>query len=240
MEQIKNLVETLEILKKAVAERNQVKSFETASIFLHQFKGTFGHRKVVQDTFPTLEELKHHITAGDYNTASAQVQALLAMLRSVMLTTGALPIDVSFRPQSYFRPLGLEGQVLMGGESLPAGQADEVEIARIELKSATRDVVSVYATRVPSGIRYRVVDDHAGETLTGDRERESAGPLSLGELVDFFVGGWPLMEVLEFNVGKDVEQMLDLFSAASNFYPDFDRVLRQRVVTIYLGSYSWT
>src|SRR6185436_2379961 len=151
MEQIKNLVETLETLKQAVAERNQVKSSETVTIFLHQFKGAFGHRKVVQDTFPTLEELKDHIAAGDYNTASAQVLALLAMLRSVMSTTAALPIDVSFRPQSYFWPLGPR-PVPTGGESLPVRQADEVEIARIEIKSSTRDVASVYARRMPSGI----------------------------------------------------------------------------------------
>jgi hypothetical protein len=76
--------------------------------------------------------------------------------------------------------------------------------------------------------------------LTGDWERESAGPLSLGELVDFLMGAWPFVEVLEMNVGQDVEQMLDFFSAASSFYPDFDRILRQRVAVAYLGPSSWT
>jgi len=290
MQEIKNLVDTLEILEKAVRERNQEKSFEAVTVFLLQFMGVFGHdQEVVRDTFPTMEGLKNQITAKNYDTAHVQVLALLAWLREAMSLSssdplGEQPIDLSFRPKSYFWPLGLERHVLtrikgssrraalqrlvdagqlddipdflakedlseeerraigslhpmfMGAEYLPDKQADEVEIARIEIKSTTGDVTSVYAKRRSSGIHYRVVDEYDGATLTGVCERVSAGPLSLGELVDFFLGAWPFMDVLEMNFEQDVEQMLDFFRGVSNFYPDLDRLLRQRVIAAYPGS----
>ena len=78
----------------------------------------------------------------------------------------------------------------MGGEYLPDQKDDEVEIARITIASTTQDVTSVYAGKVDDQIRFRVVDEYGGETLTGPAERASAKPLTLGELFDFFLGAW--------------------------------------------------
>jgi hypothetical protein len=91
MEQIKNLVDSLEILKKAIVEHNQEKSLEAVTICLFRFTAAFGHdEKVSRDTFSTLEELKHHIMAGDYTTACARVLSLLAMFRSIMSRLSSL------------------------------------------------------------------------------------------------------------------------------------------------------
>jgi hypothetical protein len=119
--------------------------------------------------------------------------------------------------------------LLMGGEYLPDQEQGEVEIARIEIRSTTGDVTSVYARRGSKRIRYRVVDEYEGDTLTGKTTRTSARPLTLGELTDFFLGAWNLLEVLEFNEFADVDAALAFFRGRSAFYPDFDRVLRERV-----------
>ncbi len=188
------------------------------------------------------------------------------------------PIDLAFRPRTYFWPLGLEKQLLthikgvqrraalkrlideggldripdvlakaklseaeraaigrihptlMGGEYLPDMTDDEVEIARIEIRSTTHDVTSVYARREDGRIHYRVVDEYGGDTLSGRDERDSTEPLTLGELADFFLGAWSLLDCLEMNFDTDTEQMLAFFRAFSEFYPDLDRHLRLRVI----------
>ena len=121
----------------------------------------------------------------------------------------------------------------MGGEYLPDKAVDEVEIARIEINSTTFDVTVVYARRGKSGLLYRVVDEYEGSTLTGEGTRMSAEPLTLGELEDFFMGSWSLMDVLEANFEGDVERMLGFFHATSNLYPDLHWLLRQRVIEGY-------
>jgi hypothetical protein len=194
------------------------------------------------------------------------------------------PIDLSFRPQSYFssrtdeeeflshikgvsrraavRRLLDEGRAdvipdfltraglskeeraalgrispqLMGGEYLPDQGDDEVEIARIEIRSTTSDVTSVYARQVGTAIHYRVVDEYGGETLSGAAERESIASLTLGELEEFFTTAWPLLEVLESNFDADLESMLAFFKADSTFYPDLDALLRQRVIAAHPAS----
>ena len=123
---------------------------------------------------------------------------------------------------------------LMGGEYLPDMSDDEVEIARIEIASTTFDVTSVYARRKPGGrIQYRVVDEYDGGTLTGKKKRVAAKPLTLRELETFFLESWPLLDVLQMNFDGDVEAMLDFFVGRSEFYPDFDQLLRQRVVDTF-------
>jgi hypothetical protein len=159
------------------------------------------------------------------------------------------PIDLAFRPKTYFWPLGLEKQLLthikgaecraaigrihptlMGGEYLPDMNDDEVEIARIEIRSTTSDVTSVYARRIETGIHYRVVDEYGGDTLSGHDERDSIEPLTLAELTEFFLDSWSLLDCLEMNFETDTDQMLAFFRVFSEFYPDLDRHLRQRVL----------
>jgi hypothetical protein len=117
----------------------------------------------------------------------------------------------------------------MGGEYLPDIEAEEVEIARIEIDSTTSDVTSVYARRGESGIDYRVVDEYGGDTLSGCNECTSVRPLTLAQLEKFFLGAWPLIDVLQSNFERDIDGMLGFFHASSQFYLDLDELLRLRV-----------
>ena len=117
----------------------------------------------------------------------------------------------------------------MGGEYLPTVDKSEVEIARICVKSTTGDVTSVYARLVGHRIAYRVVDEYGGETFSGRAKRTSSKPLTMGQLIDFFLGAWDLYTILDCNFEGDREGMLDFFSGESEFYPYFDSELRRLV-----------
>ncbi len=118
----------------------------------------------------------------------------------------------------------------MGGEYLPTAGEAEVEIARIRIASTTSDVTSVYARPLGRRIAYRVVDEYDGDTLSGNGERTSLKPLTMGVLLDFFLGAWDLYACLECNFEDDLEGMLGFFSADSAFYPYLGRALHDRVL----------
>lgn len=120
--------------------------------------------------------------------------------------------------------------MFMGGNYLPDTEDGEVEIARISIKSTTCDVTCVYARPDGGTIHYRVVDEYGGETLEGTTVARTEKPMTLGEFAGFFLGAWPLMDVLEMNFQGDLDASLDFFTAESGFYPDFDRLCRQRVI----------
>jgi hypothetical protein len=126
--------------------------------------------------------------------------------------------------------------MFMGGNYLPDTEQGEVEIARIRIASTTFDVTSVYAKRDGDVIRYRVVDEYGGDTLEGPSGMESDQPLTLGELTDFFLTAWPLLDVLEMNFEGDGDSSLGFFVAESDFYPQFDALCRERVVAHFAGT----
>ena len=143
-----------------------------------------------------------------------------------------------FRPDPCFQPRSRPARnhkaleavhpMFMGGTYLP--DTEGVEIARIQIKSTTYDVAAVYATPDGAKIRYQIVDEYSGETLEGPTELESDDSLTLRQLVDFVLGGWPLFDVLQMNCRGDLEASLDFFTAESAFYPDFYRACRYRVI----------
>jgi hypothetical protein len=77
-------------------------------------------------------------------------------------------------------------------------------------------------------IRYRVVDEYNGDTLSEKRTRSSKRPLSLGELIEFFLGAWPLQEVLEGNV-LDRGGAQHFTRPSSEVYPQFEAGIRARI-----------
>lgn len=187
------------------------------------------------------------------------------------------PIDLDFRPRTYFRPRALEAHLLsqvkttalrrtlqqlftrgehelvrdlltkrrlsahdralletfhpmfMGGNYLPEEEDGEVEIARVNLQSTTRDATCVYARSEDGQIHYRVVDEYGGDTLQGPAEACSNQPMTLREFADFFFRAWPLIDVIESNFEDDLGGALGFFSVDSEFYPELDRLCRQRV-----------
>lgn len=117
----------------------------------------------------------------------------------------------------------------MGGEYLPTANTSEIEVARISIRSTTGDVVSVYARLVGRRIAYRVVDEYQGDTLSDRTTRTSTKPLTLGQLIDFFMGAWSLFDCLSWNFEDDLDGMLNFFTAESAFYPCLDDTLRNLV-----------
>ena len=121
----------------------------------------------------------------------------------------------------------------LGGEFLPRRRNEEVEIARIVINSVTSDVTCVYAKRGKNRIYYQVVDEYDGETLSNRGIRTSKRPLTLRELVDFFLGSWNLLQVLNVNFWEHaypparVHGFVNVIS--SDFYPDFEDEVRRRV-----------
>lgn len=121
----------------------------------------------------------------------------------------------------------------MGGEYLPDRSGEEVEIARITIASTTRDVTSVYASRGVKRIYYRVVDEYGGDTLIGTALRATIKPMTLGQLTDFFMSTWDLLNVLDFNFedgGYSSEEIKAfVIDASSSFYAQFGQLIDARI-----------
>jgi len=118
----------------------------------------------------------------------------------------------------------------MGGEYLPKIKVSEVEIARISIKSTTGDVTCLYARPVGCRISYRMADEYEGNTLNKPTTRTSIKPMTMGEMVVFFMKSWNLFECLDFNYEDDTKGKLDFFTAESEYYPYFESTLRELVL----------
>lgn len=124
---------------------------------------------------------------------------------------------------------------LWGGKFLPPPQRNEVEIARIAIRSTTYDVTSVYAKMINGLIEYRVVDEYDGDTLDQNlpHTKISDQPLTLGELVDFFLSAWPFLNILEINFENDLNGALDFFYVESEYYTELSIACTRKVIERY-------
>jgi hypothetical protein len=108
-----------------------------------------------------------------------------ATAATVLATGGPAALDPSLFEESLSDEerlaVGAVHPVLMGGEYLPDSRPEEVEIARIELASTLRDVVSIHARRRGRRIAYAVVDEY--HTVFSFRPKTSARPLTLRQLI---------------------------------------------------------
>ena len=148
---------------------------------------------------------------------AGEVSAVPEAIKSAALSDDARQFIGSLHPS------------FMSGEYLPKGSARELEIARIHIKSTTGDVTSVYARLVGRRIAYRVVDEYEGDTLTDRSKRTSTKALTMGQLIEFFLGAWDLYVCLDCNFEDDLDGMLHFFRGESEFYPCFDQALRDLV-----------
>jgi hypothetical protein len=121
----------------------------------------------------------------------------------------------------------------MGGEYLPDYAVNEVEIARIELRSTTSDVISVRARPRGERIWYSVCDEY--ETAYAIPRKTSSRPFPLRELISFLDAveqsgttdpDWNRFGfVLSFNqsnleCGADLDSLRDFTRVESDYYPD--------------------
>ena len=120
----------------------------------------------------------------------------------------------------------------MGGEYLPNYARSEVEIARIELRSTTSDVISIRARPRGKRIDYSVCDEYESEFRLP--QKTSNHPFSLLELICFLDAvehgqadpSWNRFGfVLSYNqcnleCGADLETLEDFTRVGSDFYPD--------------------
>jgi len=117
----------------------------------------------------------------------------------------------------------------MGGEYLPDPEEDEVEIARVSLRSVTADQITIRARRDGRRIRYRVEDEY--ETKYQLPFAYSHKPLTLRKLVRLInkvddgyhegglvIGFWELQ--LDFEDREGAEKFVSIDSA---YYPELKR-----------------
>ncbi|MFC1560565.1 hypothetical protein ACFL3W_01325 [Pseudomonadota bacterium] len=114
---------------------------------------------------------------------------------------------------------------LMGGEYLPDLYPNEVEIARVTMKSTTMDVISIRARRTKHRIIYRIVDEYPKSGIDFTKIRKtSIKPLTLGQLISLMdsapegglVGGGREFNYRECGVPEEV---YDFETASSAYYP---------------------
>jgi hypothetical protein len=150
--------------------------------------------------------------------------------------------DADFPPEGLLKPtlepglrdlLGKIHPMFMGGEYLPDYLPEEVEIARVSMKSTTGDVISVRAGHEPDGlIQYRVVDEYSNEFRLPVEESEL--PLTTGNMIQLLdETSWEarglVMSILEMNCEQNGgDGMRGFLSVSSDFYPELADHYRQR------------
>ena len=113
---------------------------------------------------------------------------------------------------------------LMGGEYLPNLFPNEVEIARVTLKSTTMDVISIRARHTKQRIIYRIVDEY-GDMEYVLRPKTSVKPLTLRRviaLLDGAVDGGLVGSGRDWHYndgGSTAEEIYNFETASSAFYP---------------------
>ena len=122
------------------------------------------------------------ITHDTHVIAAIKGERRRSAIRNAFDADRVTPLDELYAsptlPDEDRRALGRLHPSFMGGEYLPDRRDTEVEIARINIDSTTSDVTSVYAKAGTDRIRYRVVDEYNGDTLSEKRTRSSKRPSS--------------------------------------------------------------
>jgi hypothetical protein len=117
---------------------------------------------------------------------------------------------------------------LMGGEYLPDCDAEEIEIARVALRTTTGDVISIRARQADGIIHYSVVDEYDSRFECSPASAEA--PLSLEELINLidtasneslgYVGLTGTFR--DMNTDENPEELVDLVTVSSPFYAQLE------------------
>ena len=111
----------------------------------------------------------------------------------------------------------------MGGEYLPPLRPNEVEIARVTLRSVTMDVFSIRARRAGKRIYYRLVDEYMEQEPPERfvvKPKWSKKPLTMRQVVSIIDENGLIDEWRDLNFdGTNVDHIFDFAIASSEFYP---------------------
>jgi hypothetical protein len=118
--------------------------------------------------------VKHLVETGQLGQLFAEADAEGELDRVVSLFAPGLS-------ENDRKSLGSIHPFFMGGEYLPPSRHGEVEIARVQLKSTTWDVISVLARPLKGWVGYRIVDEY--ETRFRCRPARSKRLLTLAQLI---------------------------------------------------------
>jgi hypothetical protein len=121
----------------------------------------------------------------------------------------------------------------MGGEYLPDLKQNEVEIARIVMKSTTMDVISIRARKTKNRIIYRIVDEYEAEDFGVEyflTKKSSLRPLKLRDLIKLIdnavegglVGSGRDSNFQEAGGFTSADEIYDFETAHSQFYPELE------------------
>ncbi len=128
----------------------------------------------------------------------------------------------------------------LGGAYLPEALPGEVEIAHIEFRSTTADVISMRARPIGNGIAYRLVDEYENEwQIPQDRSQQ---PLTLGEMVELLdsahLADEPELRGLTIGLRQlnlmdpsKASELVDFVRVTSRFYPELEQIDRDRAKT---------
>ena len=115
----------------------------------------------------------------------------------------------------------------MGGEYLPDFQSNEVEIARVTMKSTTMDVISVRAKHTKQRIKYRIVDEYGDFWGTDHyvmQPATSTKPLTLKQVIKVINLNELVDEPREINYDGGCacrpDEIFDFCTVSSAFYPE--------------------
>lgn len=147
----------------------------------------------------------------------------------------SLPEDVlkGTMPQDAREDWGRIHPMFMGGEYLPDFGSGETEIARLELRSTTADVISIRGRRAGARIHYRIVDEY--DTRFEQQRKTSRIQLTLEELIRFIDGsshpdlaGRLALCYNEMNAdgGGDRRSLRDFTRVRSAVYPQLEEHYR--------------
>ena len=171
------------------------------------------------------------------------------------------PIDLERRPDTYFpgdeispvspsstrreemKALGAQRPSFLGGAYLPEDLEGEVEIAFVELRSTTGDVLSVRARREGGDIVYRAIDEYPESVPWIPPIDRSRQPLTLREMLrmldETYVQEEPEVRGiahgfrLRSNFDNDAEtarELVDFVRVTSRFSPELEESDRERAV----------
>ncbi len=147
-----------------------------------------------------------------------------ALLEAGIVDGGILTTSL---PNDERQAVGAIHPWLMGGEYLPDFLPNEVEIARVTMKSTTMDVISIRARHTKTRIKYRIVDEYDSfgeEDRYAPCPKTSSRPLTLKQVIGMIDGNELVDGPRESNYDGGgwcgPEEIYDFCTVSSSFYTE--------------------